>query len=132
MPEERKYKPEEKQYKVVALGDGRFRLTTTTTWVEEQDVDEGQLLALGLRPPVQVAPVHAADRAAALQYWTEHLGGYDPRLSGRINGILGEFGLETIKQLIRGLASQNVKGGAGVKYAQFIRVLRLLREENER
>lgn len=124
---------DERRHTVVALGNGRYRVTTTII----EEMDEAQLVERGIRPPppdvpwAQPAPVHAADRAAALQHWTEHLGGYDPRLSRLINGLLGEFGLATIREAMDQVADRHVKGGAGVKYAEFIRVLRQIRERRE-
>lgn len=124
--------PEERAHKVIALGNGLYRLITTT--VSEREVTGEQLLELGLKVPepdvpwTEPTPVHAADRAAALQHWTEHLGGYDPRLSGRIVGFIRELGLKKVIEAIDQVAAMNVKGGAGVKYAEFVRVLRQVRE----
>lgn len=124
--------PEERRQKVVAIGSGRFRVVTIITKTEE--MDEGQLLELGLQPPAsdlpwaQPVPVHGADRVAALQYWTEHLGGYDPRLSGRVNGFIQELGLKSIFEAIDQVAAMNLKDGAGVKYAEFIRRLGQIRD----
>jgi hypothetical protein len=124
--------PEERRHKVVSLGNGRFRVTTTI--VDEREVDEAQLAALGLQPPsvdlpwTQPVPVHAADKAAALQHWAEHLGGYDPRLSGRMAGFIQELGLPSIFQAIDQVAAMHLKGGVGVRYAEFIRQLRQMRE----
>jgi hypothetical protein len=123
--------PEERRRKVVAIGNGRYRVTTVI------EVDEAQLLALGLQPPpedlpwAQPAPFHAADKAAALQYWTEHLGGHEPRLAGLIVSALKEFGIAVVKQTIDQLAAQNIKGGASRKYFEFVRVLRQVRERRD-
>lgn len=124
--------PEERRHKVVSLGAGRFRVTTTI--VDEREVDEAELAELGLQPPpadlpwAQPVPVRAADRAAALQYWAEHLGGYDPRLSGRMGGFIQELGLDSMFQAIDQVAAMNLKGGVSVKYTEFIRQLRQMRE----
>jgi hypothetical protein len=121
--------PEDRRQKVTPLGGGRFRITTTII----EDVDESRLLELGHEVPtsdvpwVEPKPVHAADRVAALQYWAEHLGGYEPRLSGRINVFLREFGLASVRQAIDQVAARHIKGGAAVKYAELVGVLRQLR-----
>lgn len=118
------------RHKVVAIGGGKFRVITTV----EQVVSEEELTALGLEVPPEdlpwqaPKPVHAADRAAALQHWTNLLGGYDPRLTSRIGPFLGEFGLDALKAAINQVAATNPTGGAGVKYAQLVRVLREIRE----
>jgi hypothetical protein len=94
-------------------------------------------LALGLQPPpedlpwVQPAPFHPADKVAALQYWAEHLGGYEPRLPGLMSGVLREFGIAVVKQAIDQLAERDIKGGAGAKYLEFVRVLRQVRERRD-
>jgi hypothetical protein len=123
--------PEERRRRVVALGNGRFRVTTVV------EVDEAQLLALGLEPPppdvpwVEPRPFHAADRAAALQHWTERLGGYHPRLRSGINDFLSRYGLAVVRQAIDQVADRHLKGGASMKFDAFVRVLQQIQERRD-
>jgi hypothetical protein len=121
---------DERRYKVIPLGNGRYRVTTTIV----EEMDEGELVERGIQPPaadvpwIDPAPVHAADRAAALRHWSAVLGGYDPRLSGRMSGFIQELGLPAIFEAIDQVAAMNLKPGVSLRYAEFIRVLRQIRE----
>lgn len=117
---------------VLPLGNGRYCVITTTGQV----VTTAELEAMGLRTPAPDVPwpaepqrvVPGEERASALQYWHDKLGGYEPRLSGRIVIFLREFGLDGVKQAIDQVAVNYTKGGAAEKYHQLVRVMREMRE----
>jgi hypothetical protein len=125
--------PEERRSKVTPLGNGRFRVTTTIT----EEMDEVALVERGLHPPAQDVPwvdpkpIHAADRAAALQHWTERLGGYHPRLRSGINDFLSRHGLAVVRQAIDQVADRHLKGGASMKFDAFVRVLQQAQERRD-
>ncbi len=131
--------PEQRRHRVVALGNGRYRVSTTiiTTEEREVEVDEVQLLEMGIQPPALDLPwteptkVHAVDRAAALQHWTKRLGGYHPRLRSGINDFLVKYGLEVVKQAIDQVADRHLKGGASMKFDAFVRVLQQITERRD-
>lgn len=120
------------RHTVVAIGGGRYRVTT----VVEQIVSEDELRALGLEAPPEDVPWRAApalpasatDKATVLRLWSELLGGHDPRLSDRVPVFIRDYGLEVVKRAIGTVAATNPKGGAGAKYAQLVRVLREMGE----
>lgn len=129
-PQGRTVTTEQRQL-VIPLGDGRYRIVTTT--VSEQVVDAEGLERLGLTPPserceAQALPSDAKPEAHALRYWTETVrGGVDNRIRSAMPAWLKEFGPERVREAMDVVACERAQTSPGAKYHHLVRVLRRFR-----
>lgn len=135
-----------REHKVVALGNGRFRLFTIIT--TESVVTEDELAKLGLAPPpldlpwtdgeprppvewtVRRSPTAQQDPEveAAVTYWRQNVGEATDQVKGNVKGWLKEFGLAHVKGAFDAVAINRPRASTHAKYKFLIDLFRMMRK----
>lgn len=133
-----------REYRVLPLGNGRYRLITIVTTVTESFVTAEKLAELGLPIPEQDVPwrdgepkqelvwrrdkPREPDVETALEYWNQRVGGHDDRLLSQMPQWVNEFHIAGVREAIDIVATQMPHGPVSKKYAMLVRVFREMRE----
>lgn len=135
-----------REHKVVALGNGRYRLFTIIT--TESIVTEDELAKLGLapqqvdlpwtegepKPPMEWSRKRSPtaqqdpDTEAAVTHWRQHVGEATDQLKGNMKGWLKEFGLPRVKGAFDAVAINRPRASTHVKYKFLVDLFRAMRK----